>query len=74
MTSFGGNGKIPLKKNLDVMARHVGIRLKVVNDMADEIIESLSHAQEVFSNVVVSKSTTNEILKVFTLRREQFNY
>lgn len=74
MTSFGGNGKVPSKKSLDVMARHAGIKLKVVNDIADEIIESLSHAQKIFSNVGVSKSTTNEILKVFTLRREQFNF
>ena len=33
MTSFGGNGKIPSKKSLDMMAKHAGIKLKVVHDM-----------------------------------------
>ncbi len=72
MTSFGGNGKIPSKKSLDMMAKHAGIKLKVVHDMADEIIVSLSNAQEVFSNVGVSNYTTGEILKVFRHRKEQF--
>lgn len=74
MTSYGGNGKLPSKKSLDVMGRHAGIKLKVVHDMANEILESLSNAQEVFSNVGVSTSTTNEILKVFKQRREQFSF
>ncbi len=69
MTSFDGNGVVPSKKSLDVMARHAGIKLKAVQEMADEILGVLSNAKEIFSNAGLSKSTVREVLAVFEQRR-----
>ncbi|AWB69152.1 phosphatidylinositol kinase (plasmid) [Saccharobesus litoralis] len=73
MTSFDGNGVVPSKNSLDVMARHAGIKLKAVRQMADEILAVLSNAQAIFSNAGLTKSTANEILKVFEQRKKQLD-
>lgn len=37
-TSYGDDGLSPSQKSLEVMARHAGIKLKQVQEMADEIL------------------------------------
>lgn len=71
MTSFNGEGAVPTKKGLELMGKHAGIKMKSILEMIEEILDSLSQAEKVFSDAGLSKSRANEILKVFETRKTQ---
>ena len=72
MTSFGGDGTVPTRKALELMARHAGINLKAVYEMSEEILDSLARAHTLFANSGISTPTASEILKSFEERRALF--
>jgi serine/threonine-protein kinase HipA len=72
MTAFNGNGSVPDKQALVLMAKHAGIAAKEPLMMAQEIIDALAQSVTLFSNIGLSKPTIKAIMTSFENKRTVF--